>query len=61
MTEKQQADRCRLQAREQRQVAESTLYEGVKEKAVSSAEALEQLASRLEVSLRYTDGKTRYI
>lgn len=61
MTGKEQADRYRLQAREQRKLAESTLYGGVKEKAIRSAEALEQLALRLEVSLRYTDGKARYI
>jgi hypothetical protein len=61
MTAKEQAEAYRAQALRHREVAESTRYGGVKDKALRSAEALEQLAARIEVSIRYMDSKSHYI
>jgi hypothetical protein len=60
MTSKEQAEQYREQAEHERQKAAQSRYGGVRARSLASADALDKLAERLELSSRYSDGKAVY-
>jgi hypothetical protein len=57
MTTKDKAEQYRRQAEGERHKTAQSLYGGVRSRSLASAEALDKLAERLELSSRYTDDK----
>jgi hypothetical protein len=60
MTTKEQAEQYRQQAEGERQKAAQSPYGGVRSRSLASAEALDKLAERLELSSRYSDDRAAY-
>lgn len=55
MSVRDQVQQYRRQAREQRDIAAGTRYGGISAQALSSAEAFDRLAEKLEEALRYSE------